>query len=668
MISGPGSGLQGASGVVKDFRSGLEKGIPLSHDGMGTFDGLKRDEKGGITYHGATSFFQLPNPVSRDPSEVPGRDGGVYPGFLEAAGGGDRKERLVNNAWQQRAKETFAETPEPFQFLLDVHWCWIQPLFNFVYRPAFTRDMEVLGSYYSHTLLNAMLSHAVRWCKNDAKIRKLLEPYENGQLFWRQTRTLLFEELRQGHSKIPTVQTLLLLSAQECSAGNRTQAWLYSGMAFRLIEDMGITIDGQRYAGAVQLSDEDIEIRHRLFWSCYFWDKMISLYLGRSPTLQHSNISPPQIMLDDSAETEFWKPHGIVYPEGFDYPPTQAHSISCFMRMCQLSEIFNQILIHIYDPLGRNSEAEIQACLATESRALGRWWDDLPSFLRIDAKELPAFCPPSHIVTLNCLYHTFKILLYRPMLFQRSSNIAQQRPDPNHLVECISSATSIVAIFDLFCRTFGDDYCILSLSYSVYIAASIFLLQVQATSGPVVGEDMTFRRLEFCIMALERVGRINPVIGSSLNLITQALSKLNIHFPTDTTFAGPSHPPVNKYPSNIQELRFLPPTAEPVPAPQLQNNNNNFEIDASAFQHPAVPLQDFGLENFEISPEMLDAFSSLEPIHATVGALYEFNQRWDAERASTGFLEAYGPGRRDSGFWTLDSAQDGALGSDDKDS
>lgn len=159
-----------------------------------------------------------------------------------------------------------------------------------------TGDMEQLGRYYSHTLLNAMLSHSVRWCKNDARIRQLLSPFDDGNLFSRQARTLLFEELTLGHCTVPTVQTLLLLSAQECSAGNRTQAWLYSGMAFRLIEDMGICIDGQKYASTVKLSDEDIEIRHRLFWSCYFWDKLISLYLGRSPTLQHSTVSPPQIM------------------------------------------------------------------------------------------------------------------------------------------------------------------------------------------------------------------------------------------------------------------------------------------------------------------------------------------------------------------------------------
>lgn len=156
--------------------------------------------------------------------------------------------------------------------------------------------MEVLGPYYSHTLMNTMLSHSVRWCKRNPEIHEQLKPYDDGELFSRQARTLLFEELKSGHAKVPTVQTLLLLSAQECSKGNRTQAWLYSGMAFRLIEDMGIFIDGQKYAGSVMLSDEDIEIRNRLFWSCYFWDKMICLYLGRSPTLQHSNVSPPQMM------------------------------------------------------------------------------------------------------------------------------------------------------------------------------------------------------------------------------------------------------------------------------------------------------------------------------------------------------------------------------------
>ena len=69
--------------------------------------------------------------------------------------------------------------------------------------------------------------------------------------------------------------------------------------------------------------------------------------------------------------------------------------------MCQLSEIFNKILIRVYDPLGQTTEPEIQACLDGEGRALKRWWEELPDFLRIDAANLPLYCPPSHIVTLK---------------------------------------------------------------------------------------------------------------------------------------------------------------------------------------------------------------------------------------------------------------------------
>ena len=197
-----------------------------------TFDGLRLDASGAITYQSSTSFFRPATENVVGPLILPWN-----PKEVE-----NRRNRLVQNAWQQRSLEILAQTPEPFQYMLNNHWCWIQPLFNFIYRPAFTRDMQVLGSYYSHTLLNAILAHSARWCRQEPNIRSLLEAYDEGTLFSRHARALIFEEIRQGNGTVPTVQTLLILSAQECGAGNRTQAWLYSGMAFRLIEDMGYVL------------------------------------------------------------------------------------------------------------------------------------------------------------------------------------------------------------------------------------------------------------------------------------------------------------------------------------------------------------------------------------------------------------------------------------------
>ena len=159
--------------------------------------------------------------------------------------------------------------------------------------------MQTMGPYYSHTLLNAMLSHSTRWGKNDPSTSRILdEAYEGGAIFGKHARSMVFDELSRGVVTVPTVQTLLLLSAQECGFGNTTQAWTYSGLAFRLIDHLGICVDSGRYMGSVPISEEDVEIRHRLFWSCYFWDKMISLYLGRAPSIQHSAVSPPHVMCE----------------------------------------------------------------------------------------------------------------------------------------------------------------------------------------------------------------------------------------------------------------------------------------------------------------------------------------------------------------------------------
>lgn len=77
------------------------------------------------------------------------------------------------------------------------------------------------------------------------------------------------------------------------------------------------------------------------------------------------------------------------------------------MSMCRLAVIFNEILIHMYDPLSQNTDTEIQECLNSQEPLLQQWWDQLPTHLKIDPVSLPALAPPSHIVTLKYVYSSF---------------------------------------------------------------------------------------------------------------------------------------------------------------------------------------------------------------------------------------------------------------------
>ncbi|MAD83199.1 MAG: hypothetical protein CL912_09545 [Deltaproteobacteria bacterium] len=79
-------------------------------------------------------------------------------------------------------------------------------------------------------------------------------------------------------------------------------AWLYSGMAFRIAIDLGIHLPSDKLRGYVRsLTAEDIEIRKRLFWGCYTWDKAMSLYLGRMPAfIPPVESNPPEFSKFDT--------------------------------------------------------------------------------------------------------------------------------------------------------------------------------------------------------------------------------------------------------------------------------------------------------------------------------------------------------------------------------
>lgn len=72
-----------------------------------SFRSLKIDDKGSITYHGATSFFNLP-------SDRTGPGGSADMPFLGQPSSdtdSQRRERLIHNAWHQRAMENLSEIP-----------------------------------------------------------------------------------------------------------------------------------------------------------------------------------------------------------------------------------------------------------------------------------------------------------------------------------------------------------------------------------------------------------------------------------------------------------------------------------------------------------------------------------------------------------------------------
>lgn len=119
-------------------------------------------------------------------------------------------------------------------------------------------DMATGGRYYSEFLLTVICAHAAKYQDGNA-----------AEFLLARARRLLGTAIQQP-SSIPTVQALLQLSARDLAHGSISQAWVYSGIAFRMASDLGLQHSGPDVKG---MSPIGLEIRRRLFWGCYFWDK-----------------------------------------------------------------------------------------------------------------------------------------------------------------------------------------------------------------------------------------------------------------------------------------------------------------------------------------------------------------------------------------------------------
>ena len=241
---------------------------------------LRVDEHGKILYYGPTSAVHdrpQPDPLHTPATTAQARTSDASTKDEESLSCYVREASIWEDFALGNASLQTGIPRHMLAKLLRLHWTWVSPMFMWVYRPAFIReyhnnsmvrrsaadkvasgDMATGGRYYSEFLLTVMCGHAAKYQDNNSS-----------EFLLARARRLLGAAIQQP-SSIPTVQALLQLSARDLAHGSISQAWVYGGIAFRMASDLGLQHRGTVIKG---LSPLDLEIRRRLFWGCYFWDK-----------------------------------------------------------------------------------------------------------------------------------------------------------------------------------------------------------------------------------------------------------------------------------------------------------------------------------------------------------------------------------------------------------
>lgn len=333
------------------------------------------------------------------------------------------KARLISNAALQRQRESaIFRQPQPQQLLdldgccpdlakhlLDIHFSRQDSTRLALYRPAIMGCIANGGGPW----LNKLLLNAIFYSNSLYSDRPCFQtqngPNEKGSHFYDRFRHLLVEEL--GQPSIPTASALLLTSTTLMSRGKIKESWVLSGMAYRMIIDLGChlmlapdyeeTAKSQSRSASYQLHrDMEQEMRKRLYWSAFVTDVTQSLYLGRPCMFAVQEARVPLTFLDTFEEMDEWTPY--LDPKGGSmkqcpYNPRPAHTLSTFTSLIRIMQVATEICdLYGIHTMKYGTERVLEKKSSIE-RQLQKWSNGVPKHLRFDPET--AATPPPHQIT-----------------------------------------------------------------------------------------------------------------------------------------------------------------------------------------------------------------------------------------------------------------------------
>jgi hypothetical protein len=212
-----------------------------------------------------------------------------------------------------------------------------------------------------------------------------------GDHFFAEAKRLIIENDEYEKPRLTTVQALALMSVREAGCGREAKGWVYSGMSFRMAQDIGLNLDiGGIPTDKDSLNEQEIDARRITFWGCFLFDKCWSNYLGRLPQLPKNSYNVPKYDVFPDEDAEAWSPYT---DNGFDESlkqPSRTRAVA--LQLSKLCEISSDLLLFFYHPnhIGRSSGKSVELKKLSElHRRLEEWRKELPKEFEPKEGQLP---------------------------------------------------------------------------------------------------------------------------------------------------------------------------------------------------------------------------------------------------------------------------------------
>ncbi|KAJ3091795.1 hypothetical protein HK102_013386 [Quaeritorhiza haematococci] len=172
--------------------------------------------------------------------------------------------------------------PSVVDELIELYFDYIYPIMPMTHRKTFLANLPNT----SPLLLNAMFALAARYCTNPAIITPANGNalFSAGDPFYIRARELVDHFM--DVPSLSTVEALLLLATYAAGSGRGSAAWMYSGMAIRMAQELKLNVEPEFDESFATANHNptwlEKEIRRRLWWNCFVLDRYAGAAADRS--------------------------------------------------------------------------------------------------------------------------------------------------------------------------------------------------------------------------------------------------------------------------------------------------------------------------------------------------------------------------------------------------
>ncbi|TKY84707.1 hypothetical protein EX895_005787 [Sporisorium graminicola] len=455
-----------------------------------------------------------------------------------------------------------------------IHWTWQWPIHCFADRDATIQDLARIHTdpprYASPLLLLTMLAHAARFSNRVVvQTSAPTDSFKMGGIFLTRAKQLLYKQL-DAPPTLSDTAAILMMASRQVACGSFTQAWVYSGMAIRMIEDMGIPAMAASIASSSNqmqaLKDPETRRAWRLFWSGFTFDKTLAFGLGRKPALtwsgeiksiwlgQPTRDASPSWPETSQASTVH-DPSGLKIPvmaaitdkseASSDEPVmgrTSHYPYETFGNWCSLSALLGEILELSTRSHGQSTNADTRSAILSLRHRLSQWRHDLPDHIGIsDPSREPASRPPN-IMALNMIYQTCRILVHSSgrsgpaaSASMRIDNLVDDSPNHDQSAHidadgqddqvCRAAAIEIHALLEMWSRSFAFDRMTWLIGCCVYTGAVVNAQDVRHPNLDTARQAAS--RLNFASYALGISASFTPGIRKSTSALLEFAERIN---------------------------------------------------------------------------------------------------------------------------------------------